>query len=253
MFASETHKQDLFAACRTLFGPQISLSPEFFTYLQPVGIKSAYRKRALETHPDRARALGSFSHDLQEQFLRVQAAYEMLLEYLESGGPRAARSAPRSEPARPGGRRSRPRQGSDHFFQGSLPSRPLLLGQYLYYSGIISWRTLIDAIAWQRAQRPRIGQLALQWGLLQPDDILRVLRARMFNETFGECARRIGMLTNFEQNALVGRQRLLQPRLGRYFLGRNLFSPHDLVRLVTMQLQHNRSSVFNRNRATTTR
>lgn len=248
MFASETHKQNLFAACRTLFGPQISLSPEFFTYLQPVGIKSAYRKRALETHPDRARALGSFSHDLQEQFLRVQAAYEMLLEYLEKGARPGAHSAAAGAPARPGSRHNRPRQGSDHYFQGSLPTRPLLLGQYLYYSGTISWRTLIDAIAWQRTQRPRIGQLALQWGLLQPEDILRVLRARRFNETFGECARRIGMLSGLEQSALVGRQRLLQPRFGRYFLGRNLFSPHDLVRLVTLQLQHNRGSVFNQNR-----
>ena len=46
-------EQQLFRSCEILFGSQVSISREFLEYLQPSGLQGAYRKRALETHPDR--------------------------------------------------------------------------------------------------------------------------------------------------------------------------------------------------------
>ena len=54
MDAAEVTKQDLFNACESLFGTDIDVSVEFLRYLKPAGVKAAYRKKALETHPDRA-------------------------------------------------------------------------------------------------------------------------------------------------------------------------------------------------------
>jgi len=55
---SVTHKKDLLNACRILFGPAVQLSIDFLRDLEPSKLKSAYRKRAFETHPDRANLVG---------------------------------------------------------------------------------------------------------------------------------------------------------------------------------------------------
>jgi hypothetical protein len=81
---TQTTSSELFQACETIFGPDVNVSIEFLEYLQPIGIKTAYRKRALETHPDRAKALGSFARDLNTEFIDVQQAYEKLLLFVET-------------------------------------------------------------------------------------------------------------------------------------------------------------------------
>ncbi|MCK7506238.1 MAG: DnaJ domain-containing protein [Desulfobacterales bacterium] len=92
--ATQTTSSELFEACETIFGPEVNVSIEFLEYLQPIGIKTAYRKRALETHPDRAKALGSFARDLNTEFIDVQQAYEKLLLFVETnnGGTVSASS-----------------------------------------------------------------------------------------------------------------------------------------------------------------
>ena len=65
---ADISRQDLFKACESLFGTEIDISIEFLRYLKPAGVKAAYRKKAMETHPDRAAALAGradFMEDLQ--------------------------------------------------------------------------------------------------------------------------------------------------------------------------------------------
>ena len=45
------HKE-LFKACNILFGSEIDTNMDFLYYIQTNGIKSAYRKKAFQTHPD---------------------------------------------------------------------------------------------------------------------------------------------------------------------------------------------------------
>lgn len=227
-----------------LFGPAMRITPAFLSGLQPGGLKSAYRKRALETHPDRARALGTYERVLQARFRKVREAYELLNLFLEA---QCRKAQVRPAKARPGPQRPAPasqktrsaRARSDHFYKGALPRRRLRLGQFLYYSGTVSWRTLIEAVVWQRRQRPRIGQIAVDYGMLAPGDIVRILSVKNLHERFGECALRIGCITRFEQSALIGRQRMLQQRIGEYFIARQLLSARDLERLLSRQRQHN--------------
>ena len=44
--------------------------------------------------------------------------------------------------------------------QGPLPRRRLRLAEFLYYTGRVSWQSLIGAIVWQRSTRPHFGELA---------------------------------------------------------------------------------------------
>jgi hypothetical protein len=114
-----------------------------------------------------------------------------------------------------------------------------MIGQYLYYSGLISWQTLIEAICWQRRQRPQIGQIAIAWGLISSQDVIRILTDRTLSEKFGECALRIGYISNFQQTALVGKQRQLQRPLGEYFITGGILSATDIIKIANKQQLHN--------------
>ncbi len=78
-------EQDLFKACHVLFGREVSVSRGFLQYLQLTGIKSAYRSKARETHPDMM--VGNSDFDKlrsAELFQQVQQAYESLTSYLDA-------------------------------------------------------------------------------------------------------------------------------------------------------------------------
>ena len=55
---------------------------------------------------------------------------------------------------------------SEHLWQGGLPRKQLLLGRFLYYSGVISMTSLIEAIVWQKSKRPMVGKIAVRWDWL---------------------------------------------------------------------------------------
>lgn len=274
--ATQTTSSELFQACETIFGPEVNVSIEFLEYLQPIGIKTAYRKRALETHPDRAKALGSFARDLNTEFIDVQQAYEKLLLFVETNNGTTVstssfndfhtRQAPsyqseeqssytssyQNTQQHKGRQKKSPhdqkytskkhKSHPDHFYTGSVPKGSLMIGQFLYYSGIISWRTLIEAICWQWRQRPQIGQIAIAWGLISFQDVIRILTVRTLNEKFGECALRIGYISNLELLALVGKQRQLQRPLGEYFITSGILSATDIMNIANKQQLHNLTS-----------
>ena len=243
----ETKRTALYDACKTIFGSEITVSDDFLRYLQPVGLKAAYRKRAFETHPDRARAVNDQDSDRHSRFQQVRSAYEDLLHYVESRSRRIA-----GEPVFNGRRKQHytnrraqkrsTRPSSDHYYQGRLPQRSLLLGQYLYYSGRISWKDMIDAIVWQTGQRPKIGQLALQAGIMSSRDVVTVLSSRSDNERFAACAQRCGFISRNERVALIGRQRSMQHSIGEYFVKHDLITLRDLSELLAGQRLHNTSA-----------
>ena len=257
---------ELFQACETIFGSKVEVSSDFLECLQPVGIKTAFRKRAFETHPDRSKALGAFASDLNAEFVNVRQAYEKLLVFVEtkkedtvsaslfndSRGFRTKQEYSDQSPKNSSSQNTQHKAGQkktqqnekhnhhhDLFHNGSLPKGNLMLGQFLYYSGLISWQTLIEAICWQRRQRPQIGQIAIAWGLICSQDVIRILTDRTLNEKFGECALRIGYISNFEQTALVGKQRQLQRPLGEYFIESGILSATDVMSMANKQRLQN--------------
>lgn len=259
----QTTSEELFQACKTIFGPEVKVSVDFLEYLQPTGIKTAFRKKAFETHPDRAKVLGSYAIDLNEQFINVRKAYERLLSFVETKNEGTVYSSlyndlraredysyksthhysfyntQHREGQKKGHHNQRRKSHPDHFYTGSLPKGNLLLGQFLYYSGLISWQTLINAICWQRGQRPLIGQIAVGWELISYQDVLRILKIRNFDEKFGECAHRTGYISSFELFALVGKQKKLQRPFGEYFIESGILTPSDLMYMAQKHQLHN--------------
>jgi hypothetical protein len=240
----------LYNACHVLFGSEINVSADFLRYLEMPGLKAVYRKKALETHPDRAMALACQSPVLEERFKEVNAAYQELREYLENPwqftliddrfrkrqhhSPQKTRSRSKTQT----NRKDSPLDGLySRFFEGTMPQRELLFGQYVYYYGYISYRQLIDAIIWQKFQRPLIGKIAVRWGWLYEDDVRQILGQRQWGEKFGETALRGGYLTSDRLRIILGRQRMLQPRIGKYFVEKRIL-PASLVETMAEQSRH---------------
>lgn len=241
-------EHELLRDCRVLFGPHLNPSRRFLEYLQNSGVKSAYRKRALETHPDRVAGDSDLFRD-------VHQAYRNLLDYLAARqkgfrlpGFAPARDvrpvAPAAEPARqPPGNRSRCGfVDLDARYHGVLPGRSLRLGNFLYYCGLISWRTLIQALIWQRSSRPRLGDIGRSFGMLTQEEIAMVIRESRSGEKFGQVALRLGLLSGSQLNLVLFQQKRLEKNFGQFFVENGILSARQLDRILAMQVRHN--SVF---------
>lgn len=247
--------KELFNDCYLLFGPNFGLSIEYLKNLMPSNLKTAYRKKAFETHPDRAKVLGVSDDEMEEDFKRVTLAYERLNSFIngskdfaiKDGKPtrRHTRANHRKHAETTNNNKDRQRKVnkqwtvSNHFYKGTIPERKLLIVQYLYYSGLISWKTFFDAIYWQRRQRPLIGQIAQEWGMLTPEEIKKILKERNYKERFAEYAWNNGYITRFQHLAIVGKQRILQRPIGEYFTQHEIFSVNEMDKMIEQLKTHN--------------
>jgi len=196
-------------------------------------VREAFRRRALETHPDRAQALGRSESSLADEFRRIFEAYQFLSREEAPPASRPAAQRQRERASRP------PR---DHLSRAPLPQRTLLFAEFLYYSGRASWRNLVEAVAWQRRQRPSIGRIAVEWGHLSDDEVREILDRRRRDgaeEPFGEYARRQGFLSGGQLLALLGRQRRLQRRIGQFFVEIGIVGEQEIPALDADLSRHN--------------
>ena len=239
---------ELFSACNQLFGANVEVSVDFLKYLEPSGVKAAYRERVFETHPDRARLLGLNERDLAENFKKINSAYEILSFAIQDKNRHILFNGGTNQPFRAPPQKAQPRKRDfqDRRHSGAIPQRPLLIGQFLFYSGIISWRTLIDSIVWQRRNRPLIGRIARSWNLLTEDEIIYILRNKAAREKFGDYALKEGFLTKGNLLALLGKQKILAKPLVEYFIEQSILTPSEVKRLVKNQQRHNSSFNFRR-------
>lgn len=276
MMTAVVAEHELFASCRVLFGAELDITRNFLEYLQRSGIKSAYRKKALETHPDILASQGDNAHDASvDLFRRVQQSYENLTAYLDArdngfrfpslkqhvhaaprksqpaSGPEkrwsTAGSASQARPktaqsggfARPKARSASAWQFAESKAPGAIPSRKLLFGHYLYYAGLTNWQTIIKALVWQRTGRPRLGEIGRRFGWLTEQDILTVLKKRKLSESFGVSAVSLGFLTERQLSLMIYQQNKLQKRFGEYFVHHKLLTPLQIDELVRHCARHN--------------
>lgn len=280
-------EHELMRSCQILFGSDKNITRSFLEYIQLSGIKSAYRKKAFETHPDvLASQQNRSTQHSGDLFQIVQQAYENLRCYLmarEQGfrfktparplhTARQYRPAQQNRTPKPqatpkpakqqwtGARKSSTEQAEtktkyggyeqayarhyrnfDQAAGASIPSRQLLFGHYLYYSGIANWQTIVKAIVWQRTERPRVGEIAHKYGWLTSKDILAILKGRKLSDSFGKSAVAMGMLTEGQLRIILFRQKSLQKKFGQYFIHNKLLTPFELQRLVHRFYTHNTS------------
>jgi hypothetical protein len=274
---------EVLRAGRVLYGP--AFAAEGGAWRET--LKATYRRRAMETHPDRARSLGRSERELAREFKAVADAYRVLSSLGAGAPPRGpgfrpapppqrprpqrARAAERPRPERPPERAPEPPtqpRSAGRWKSGDeppspaapaaagaggprvrvgvrpqdLPQRRLRFAEYLYYSGRVGWSELVDAIAWQRAQRPPFGRIAVDFGFLEPQDVAAILERRRQSSAalpFGEWAVREGFLTSFQLLAVLGQQLRLQRPIGQFFVERGLIEPDDIDAVRRRILRHN--------------
>ena len=165
-------------------------------------------------------------------------------------GPFAARGGPA---ARGGSAAAQPGPGPTSRSAGprvragvrpdDLPRRRLRFAEYLYYSGRVPWTAFVDAIVWQRAQRPALGRIAVEFGFLRPEAVAEVLEQRRLEAAqsipFGEYALKSGYLTSFQLLAMLGQQLRLQRRIGEFFVERGHIDAADVDEIRGRLQRHN--------------
>jgi hypothetical protein len=226
-------KTALFDACRVLFGEEIRLGPEFLAYLQPSGAKTAFRAQAKRHHPDAFTGAPAEVRARQtERFREIHQAYCLVNSFLARRPQRPV--APVVTPAR-----HRRRAAKTVPEPARVPPIRLEFGLYAYYRQKIAYHDLIEALAWQRRQRPAIGSLACQWGWLTDTKVRSILAHSGAPGRFGQRAMSLGLLTPVQVDALLQHQHAHQQRLGQYFIERGLLSAPEADQLDRDLARHN--------------
>jgi hypothetical protein len=238
-------------ACKALFGPDTRVSAAFLLSLKPNTIKTAFRKKAKETHPDLFTAHDpSVQRRQAEMFRVVNDAYDIMRRYCERRDRartiptirRARRPTPPSHPPQPGRtEQTHSFRVDDHgwLYQGVMPQRRLEIGRYLYYRGTIPYHVLLRALSWQMRQRPALGVIAKSWGWLNDDQIRIILGQRSVTSRFGQRALQLGMLSSYQARLLVAYQRTLQKKLGQYFIEHGHLTQKEMDQMVDDLNRHN--------------
>jgi hypothetical protein len=241
------NQSELITAYSILFGQEDTASSDYLRNLDLSTIKSAYRKRVFETHPDRSLIMDIPFPLMEEKFKEVSGAYETMLRYAMHNKvhTRPFDTSRKGAWNRRGFHQWHMHRGHDFTasgnpYDGDIPQRRLFIGQYLYYSGIITRINLGAALAWQKMRRPILGQIARKWNWLDLADIRDILSCRENGERFGESAKRYGFLESYQIITLLGRQRILQPRIGEYFISRGMLGQNDLIRAEQDLRRHNK-------------
>jgi len=233
---------EVFRACRTLFGAELNLSRDFLHYLQPAGVRSAYRRRAKATHPDRFAISATSTREKQLRlFQDLNQAHETVQNFLKQRERQPATSLFRSNTGFSQPQRRRQDRPYSKFYRGPLPTRPLQFGLYLYYLGVIPFNAVISAITWQRRQRPILGEIAKRWRWLDDEQVKQILNHRGGGPRFGERAENLGLLTSLQVRALLIHQRTRQKQMGHYFIEQGFFDEDELNRLLLQLAEHNRT------------
>jgi hypothetical protein len=234
MSHSATNEREGTLALDKIFGPRHGF--RFSSRLPGLEeLKKAFRAQSLRLHPDRARALGRAENILTREFQEVNDAYRLLLPFIDRNKPRFVFTAP-PRPARNAG------PGTDFFWKlDRLPPVRLRFAQFLYYKGLVSFRTMIRAIVWQGERRPRAGQLGLERRLLTREQINSVLRRKRIREPFLGAAVRLGYLSEPARRTILAAQRACGLPIGRFFVDEGILTPERLGALLAECARHNQS------------
>ena len=262
---------ELFQACRVIFETEPIPTRDFLRSLSLVCLKSAYRRRALQVHPDlHAQKQTHVQQHYGRLFQELTGGYRLLRRYLDHQSRRRAegfaatrrpfRARPRSRSAAYGFRtsprsadsanRQPPASGASEGVSGppvpgrrhsrTVPPWKMRLGEFLYYSGQISWKALINALVRQRKGCPRLGDIAKRWGWLTEDRIVDLLKQRRPGERIGDLFVRRRLITAFRLGMLLSQQRRHSKRIGDILVEAGLLSQSAIQSGILQQNSHNR-------------
>jgi len=128
------------------------------------------------------------------------------------------------------------------FYRGQIPRRKLRLAEFLYYSGRVSWQSLINAIVWQRLEEPKFGELARELREISSQDLAKILLSKLRNEQTGQTALRLRLLSPRDVQRILILQRARHRPIGRYFVEKGGLSTEELNTIIRELYRHNARS-----------
>jgi hypothetical protein len=183
------------------------------------------RRGAGEARAGQTRRPGSEKRSSSEK--RSAGEKKATGEKKSTGGKKAAGAAGASPRA------------TELFFHGQVPRRRLRLAEFLYYSGRVSWQSLINAIVWQRMVKPKFGELARELREISSQDLAKILVSKLRGEQTGETALRLRLLTAREVQRILILQRARHRPIGRYFVEKGGLSADELNLIIREMHRHN--------------
>ncbi len=211
-----------------------------FRYLTTDLVKKKYREKAKNLHPDRSLIVGRNIQEMQEEFQSVNNAYQYLNEVLSQKN-NILRFKPDAPKPFTGGIK-KPSQKKDNNFHphySFFPDRKLRFAEFLYYKQKINWAQMIDALVWQSNNRPRLGEIGINWRYFSDDIIMQIINKKLYREKFGETALRLNIINSFQLCALLGKQKSFDKPIGKYFLEKNILTQIELVEFLHNFKKHN--------------
>jgi hypothetical protein len=220
-------------ACKTLFGREANITRDFVQSMGYDDLKSAFRKKAFETHPDLHISTDAFVQRKQTDiFMGVRTAYDVILNHFEKRG-KSLREGTMPKTT------NKTSDCGDKCTTGVVPPRRLEIGGYLYYRGCIPYPELIKALAWQKRQRPIVGVIAKQWEWLTDEQIRAIVSFRGQPRLFGDRAVHLKFLTPFKVRTVLAYQRTQQKKIGQYFVENGLLTEKKIEQMVEELKRHN--------------
>jgi hypothetical protein len=248
---------DSHTATQTIFGIKHYYAKAILPLLRREDVKIAYAQYIVFTLPKKERSTAELKQARIDAFSDQSGLYAVLDKYISSnnldvaltldlfnknsipGGEDLAYFYPRST-QKPGHQlRTNLDTKSNTFFSGSIPARRLRFATFLYYCGNISYASLIESLAWQKNQRPLLGQIAMQIGLMTPCNFARTLMSTRNGTPFGAAARKLDLLNEKSISSIVHSQKKYNCQIGRFFIERKLLSESQVQSAHTQFVRHN--------------
>lgn len=238
---------DVVNAYRILFGSRDGVS--HISIPDHKAVRRAYRQKVKLFHPDLAVQSAMSEERLKNIFLKISRAYDILSAWLCEEDNQLSRQtgsaftkAHKWEPVKP----NVPVASSvcfdeNYYYMQGLPKRKLRFGEYLFYSGKINWQTFMDALVYQCQVRPMIGQLCVDSGFIDNNDVVNIMNNRnlLSLEKFGEAAYRLGYITKQEISYVLKKQYKIGQPFGKYFIDKGIMSASELQKNLTNFHYHN--------------
>jgi hypothetical protein len=131
------------------------------------------------------------------------------------------------------------REKNGIYYEGNIVPTKLRFGNFLYYSGLISYQMLDDALEWQKRKRPLMGQIAMERGIVIPSHFAETLFHLQNAESFGQVARNLNIMTDANIVDITNEQKKYNCQIGQFFIEKEILDRSDIERLMEQFLEHN--------------
>jgi hypothetical protein len=202
--------------------------------LTPLDIKKAYRKKVKIFHPDRAKITNMDEKKLSDIFKKLTNAYNILLNFKKLKTNLIYKNFAKKENFYGDFKPSK-----DFLYTGLIPDRRLRFAEYLFYSKVISWQTLIKAIINQYQLRPRLGKICIDLNYISDFELNNIIKENKYVEKFGETALKMSYLTKEELQHAIEVQKKYNRPIGKYFVEVKILTEAELLEYFLKFKKHN--------------